>query len=126
MTTFGSDQQTLFAKARAFVQSDNSKEIDEKLKTLVDYYADQHLVYTAPQEIEDLRRSATKKGMLISFAAFSFNELARLSYRSRKLLFVSFCRSDVQAVPVERPSVGFRPNFCGTQVRKSGGDRESG
>ena len=87
MTTFGSDQQTLFAKARAFVQSDNSKEIDEKLKTLGAYYADQHLVYTAPQEVEDLRRSAIKKGMLFSFAAFGFNELARLSFRSRKSFF---------------------------------------
>lgn len=45
---FGSDQQTLYARARAFVQSDNSLHIDEKLKTLVDYYVDQHAVYTAP------------------------------------------------------------------------------
>lgn len=60
MTTFGSDQDTLFAKARAFMQFDNSKEVDAKLKTLVENYADQHLVYTAPQEIEDLRRNATK------------------------------------------------------------------
>jgi hypothetical protein len=83
---FGSDQQTLFARARAFVQSDNSRHIDEKLKTLVDYYVDQHAVYTAPEEVEDLRRNATRRGMLISFAAFGFNELARLSFRSRKFL----------------------------------------
>jgi hypothetical protein len=37
---FGSDQQTLYARTRAFLQSDNSRQIDEKLKTLVDYYAD--------------------------------------------------------------------------------------
>ena len=60
------------------------QENEERLKFLVDNYADQHLVYTAPEEIEDMRLRAKKFGYLTTLAAFSLNEFARLTWRSRK------------------------------------------
>lgn len=58
--------------------------------------------------------------MLISFAAFGFNELARLSFRSRKfLLSAHLTWSYVQIVPVERSLVGSWTNFRGPSLRKT-------
>ena len=84
MSMFGSDQHSFFAKARAFIAGRYNADNDEKLKILVDSYADQHYVYTAPNEIEDMRKHAHKMGILTSIGMFGLNEFTRLTRRARK------------------------------------------
>jgi hypothetical protein len=86
MSMFGSDQQSLYAQARAIIAGSYHADNDEKLKVLVDNYADQHLVYSAPTEIEDMRKRAHKMGILTSMGLFGLNEFTRLTLRSRKYL----------------------------------------
>ena len=81
---FGNNHQTFYSKAKAFIAGDISEENDYKLKVLNENYADQHLVFTAPEEIQDIRRSAQRTGLAISIAAFGLNEAARLTLRTRK------------------------------------------
>lgn len=102
---FGSDQHSFYAKARAFIAGNYHADNDEKLKVLVDSYADQHLVYSAPAEIEDMRRHAHKMGILTSIGMFGLNEFTRLSLRARKSFFLMSI-SDLQALHLERGLVG--------------------
>lgn len=59
-------------------------EIDSKLAILTEQYADQGFARRAAREVEEIRRHAFNVGLFLSAAAFSLNEVARLTLRSRK------------------------------------------
>lgn len=52
------------------------------MRILFEAYSDQHLVNSAPKEIEELRRRAQNYGIIASIGIFSLNEVARLTMRS--------------------------------------------
>jgi hypothetical protein len=54
------------------------------LATLFDRYGDQDFVANAAKEVEKIRRDADKFGAIITASAFGFNEIARLTLRTRK------------------------------------------
>ena len=60
--------------------------VERKMRILFSAYSDQHLVNSAPQEIEELRRRAQNYGIVATIGIFSLNEVARLTMRSRKSL----------------------------------------
>ena len=51
MSLYGNNSQTFYDKAKQFIIGDLSEDNDRKLKVLVENYVDQHLVFTAPDEI---------------------------------------------------------------------------
>ena len=58
---------------------------DRKAMLLFEKYGDSELVATTVKELEQFRNQATNLGIMTSVAAFGFNELSRLAFRSRKL-----------------------------------------
>lgn len=60
--------------------------VDKKAQLLFEKYYDNELVCTTQKEIEQIRNRATTIGIFTSIAAFSLNEVARLTMRSRKFL----------------------------------------
>ena len=63
---------------------------DSRVMTLFENYGDNELVATTMKELEEIRNTATNYGIMTSIAAFTFNELTRLTFRSRKFLFWLF------------------------------------
>ena len=64
--------------------------IDDKAMLLYDKYGDNHFVATTVREMEQMRNSATNRGLFATVAIFGLNEVARLALRSRKSRFA--CR----------------------------------
>ena len=62
--------------------------VDKKIKVLYDHYRESSYVRDAQQEVEEIRNSATKFGLGITTGAFLGNEIARMTMRSRKFLFL--------------------------------------
>jgi len=60
--------------------------LDSKLKTLYDNYYDCENAATATKDVEALRKQADFIGLLVTIGAFSLNEVARLTLRSRKFV----------------------------------------
>jgi hypothetical protein len=58
--------------------------IDKKLSLLFDKYRDRDFVANAQKEVEDIRRSADRRGLIVTLAAFGLNEITRLTLRTRK------------------------------------------
>jgi len=61
--------------------------VDKKIAILYDNYRDNTYAENAQKEVEAIRKSATVWGAGITTGAFVANEFARLTMRSRKLLF---------------------------------------
>jgi len=58
--------------------------VDDKIKTLYDLYYDNSYASNTSADVSNLRRNADNFGLLVSISAFSLNEVARLTLRSRK------------------------------------------
>ena len=58
--------------------------IDDKIKTLYELYFEHSYAANTSHDVSNLRRSADNFGLLVSISAFSLNEVARLTLRSRK------------------------------------------
>ena len=58
--------------------------IDDKIKNLYELYYDNSYAANTSHDVSNLRRSADNFGLLVSISAFSLNEVARLTLRSRK------------------------------------------
>lgn len=85
-------------------------ESDQKLDFLVNNYGDQHMIFTAPEEVEHMRSRAKRFGYFTTIAAFAFNEFARLTMRSRKSNSLQLTRSSSpQSDKTELFVLGSRP-----------------
>jgi ribose 5-phosphate isomerase len=67
--------------------------IDKKLSILFDKYRDRDFAANAQKEVEQIRRKALTIGAGSTAAIFVVNELARLTMRSRKYLYLSTARN---------------------------------
>ena len=63
-----------------------SQLVDSKLATLFERYGDQEFVANAQKGVEDIRRSADRRGLIVTLAAFGLNEVTRLTLRTRKYI----------------------------------------
>lgn len=63
--------------------------LEDKIKTLYELYYDNSFAANTSSDVSNLRRSADNFGLLISISAFSMNEVARLTLRSRKYNYLT-------------------------------------